>query len=186
MTKHRNVKETTLNRFRRNGDERARIYWVLAVTGLRENEIRTLVWDDLRLATDPPTMRVNARHAKNKHETVTPLNPGLAQMLQEWWRQRNLEYLHEARAIREKGEKPKRLCDTPVFRVPQHLIRHFRKDCEAAGINMDESQGRVDVHALRHTFRMLIRHAGAELEEAQLLMRHRDSRHETVPYPVVT
>ena len=81
---------------------------------------------------------------------------------------------------------PKLPADTPLFTVPDKLVRIFDRDLVAAGIarrvevapgkwkvdKRDERGRTVDVHALRHTFGTLLSKGGVAPRTAQAAMRH--------------
>jgi hypothetical protein len=63
--------------------------------------------------------------------------------------------------------------DTPVFNVPDKLVRILDRDLKAAGISKRDERGwTVDVHALRHTFGTLLSKGGVTPRTAQAAMRH--------------
>ena len=75
--------------------------------------------------------------------------------------------------------------DTPLFTVPDELVRILDRDLVAAGIarrvevdgkwkidKRDERGRTVDVHALRHTFGTLLSKGGVAPRTAQAAMRH--------------
>ncbi|MCK4373714.1 MAG: tyrosine-type recombinase/integrase, partial [Candidatus Brocadiae bacterium] len=141
----------TLARLKRFGLERAMVYRLGALAGLRVNEIRTLTWGCLDLAGSPPTCTVKARHAKSRRRDTIPLHSGPAAALRRWQDLRR----------RELGRPP--LALEKVVRVPRHLSdEQFRKDCEVAGIALEDETGAVlDLYAAtRHTFCTLLAQAG--------------------------
>ncbi len=77
--------------------------------------------------------------------------------------------------------------DTPIFTIPDKLVKIFDLDLVAAGIarrvkvdgkwkidKRDERGRTVDVHALRHTFGTLLSKGGVAPRTAQAAMRHSD------------
>jgi len=52
------------------------------------------------------------------------------------------------------------------------MARMFRKDIEAAEIEIEAGRGMVDFHGLRHTFGTMLAAAGGHPKTAQQLMRH--------------
>jgi integrase len=68
--------------------------------------------------------------------------------------------------------------DERVFqRVNRNLIRRLRDDLRWAGIEPSTLQGKVDLHALRHTFGTLLAQSGRVSQRvAQALLRHVDPR----------
>jgi integrase len=57
------------------------VYFVAARTGLRQEELRQLIWDDLRFDEKVPHVRVRVTCAKNKKEEHVPLVPEIAEAL---------------------------------------------------------------------------------------------------------
>jgi len=65
--------------------------------------------------------------------------------------------------------------ETPVFDVPDGLLRILNRDLRAAGIPKRDERGRtLDVHAMRTTFGTLLSKAGVFPRTAQAAMRHSD------------
>ena len=75
--------------------------------------------------------------------------------------------LSELARKKKKGE--------PLLDVPSHTARTLYIDLEAAGISKRTEEGKIDFHALRTTFTMLVLEAGANPKEAQELARHSTS-----------
>ena len=71
---------------------------------------------------------------------------------------------------------PARLpADTPLFTVPDGLVRILDRDLLLAGIPKRDDRGRtLDLHALRTTFGTLQSKGGVPLTTAQHAMRHSD------------
>ncbi len=162
---HSNARPETVQRFRCCGLERAMIYRLGALAGLRVNEIRTLTWGCLDLDSDPPTLTVEARYAKSRRRDTVPLNSGLAAALRDWREERTSDL----------GRPPKG--DERVVKVPRHLTdEQFRKDCAFAGIPLRDDTGAVlDLYAAtRHTFCTLLGKAGIAPHRQRLLARHAD------------
>ncbi len=138
----------------RLGHERALIYKTLILTGLRKNELRTLAVGDLSFG-DVPFLVLRSANEKNRKGSTVPLRSDLAAELQEWIR----------------GRSPKDL----VFNVPSGLLRILNRDLVAAGIDkIDERDGRVHLHAMRHSTGTALSMAGVSPRTAQAVMRHSD------------
>jgi len=60
--------------------------------------------------------------------------------------------------------------------VDFHIDRLFRRDCKAAKITEITPEGKAVFYSLRHSFCTLVIESGANLKEAQQLMRHTDPR----------
>ena len=145
------------------GQERALLYRVMAFTGLRLNEARTLSWGALSLSSEPPTITIEAKYAKSKRRDTVPLHPSVARLLKE----------RRAKLATARGMMP--AADERVFRVGLHPERYFLKDLTAAGIKAKDRSGAVvDMHSLRHTTATWLTQAGVSPRMAQAEMRHAD------------
>lgn len=156
------------------GQERATLYQVAAYTGLRREELCALVWDDVRLGTDP-AIEVRAVTTKAKRRARIELPRWLGALLQ---------------AVRDR--RAVELAGTPaaterVFRVTsyRHITDQLKLDAVFARIGKrDEATGRVltpagkviDLHALRGTLATLAAEIGMPVKMLQQQMRHSDVR----------
>ncbi len=159
----------------RNGRERALIYKLYVLTGLRFNELRSLTLGSVLLG-DSPRIVLSAANEKNRKGAIIPLRVDLAEDLKAHLDDR-LNRLKDA--AKTKGElAPSALpLGSRLLAVPLHLVRHLTKDLAAAGIpKVDERGYVVDVHGLRHTFNTLLAKGGVHQRVAQELMRHSDPR----------
>ena len=139
-----------------SGPERALIYKLSVLTGLRKNEIATLSKASFALAATPPTVTVEAAYSKHRRKDTLPLHYELVGELE----------LHLAG----------RLETDTAFHVPQFAYRALKRDLAAAGIPYKTSRGYADFHALRHTYVTRLIRAGVSPKTAQLLARHSDPR----------
>jgi integrase len=133
---------------------RSVVYLTAAHTGLRRNELRTLVWADVVLDSPNPQILVEAKNAKNRKlqplphpEVVTALN--------------NL-----------KAERRPAPTDRVFYGIfPKREI--FRRDLKRAGIqNIEDPSGKLHFHSLRHTTNHRLQENGVVPTVAQYLMRH--------------
>ena len=165
LADHPSAKPETIGRFRHYGLQRATIYRLGALAGLRPTEIKNLTWACIDLEGQPPTITVEAKYAKSRREDTVPLNGQLVAALRRWrWHQTE-------RVAREPAASENVVC------VPRHLSdEQFPKDCEFAGIATEDEKGRVlDLYAAtRHTFCTLLAAAGTSPHRQRLLMRHVD------------
>ena len=69
------------------GEQRARIYILSYMTGLRKNELASLTPRSFQLDGSPPTVTVEAAFSKHRRKDVLPLHPELVTMLREWLRE---------------------------------------------------------------------------------------------------
>lgn len=142
-----------------NGEQRARIYLISYLTGLRRKEIASLTPESFQIDGDPPTMVVEAGDSKHRRKDTIPLHPELVEMLRDWMP----EY--------PEGQ--------PLF--PKLAKRRtwlmIKKDLEAAGIPYKTKDGDADFHAAgRHSHITELLLNGASLVEAKELARHKDVR----------
>jgi integrase len=138
-------------------EERARIYIISGLTGLRRKEIASLTPRSFNLKADPPTVTVQAACSKHRRTDVLPLHPQLLAMLPAWLR-----------------GLP---ADEPLF--PKLGKRRtwlmVKKDLERVGIPYQNADGIADFHAAgRHTYITGLLTNGATLPEAKELARHTD------------
>ena len=131
------------------------VYFMAARSGLRQAELRQLIWEDLRLDAETPTVRVRSSCAKNKKEEFVSLIPELVEKL---------------KAHRPAKCSPSRL----VFSsVPQ--ARTLRTDSEKLGIAYCDESGRyADFHALRYTWATFLQRHDIPQRFAMKLLRHSD------------
>ncbi len=141
-------------------------------TGARWNELRQLTWRDVDFERAVLTLR--AENTKSKKTRAIPLREALLVRL------RGLLDLQ----ARHLGEPPQRTGH--VFLSPQGLawaqtwrnpLRIFNRIIHRARIpRVDAEGGKIDIHALRHTFASRLCRAGVGLVHAQNLLGHSDPR----------
>lgn len=135
----------------RLGHERALIYKTLVLTGLRANELRTLIIGDLSFG-DVPFIRLQHANEKNRRGSTIALRSDLAVDLRRWI------------AGRDRSER--------VFNVPDGILRILNRDLKSAGIAKKLDDCVVHIHALRHSFGTHLSIAGVAPRVAQAAMRH--------------
>lgn len=128
------------------GLQRAVVYLVALSTGLRAGEMRQLDWDNLTLSAQPLVF-LPAGLAKNRRAALLPLQQEVAQLLK-----------------RLGGPKP--------FPLPEKTAEMVRRDCRLAGVTIETDDGRLDFHALRHTFITWLVERGHHPAVVQALARH--------------
>jgi len=139
------------------GEQRARIYLVAYLTGLRRKELGSLTPKSFNLDATPPTVTVAATASKHRQEDVLPLHPELAVMLGQWL----------------KGMQPGDKLFPRLGQRKTHVM--VRKDLERVGIPYENEEGIADFHASgRHTYITELLRNGASLPEAKELARHSD------------
>jgi len=134
--------------------KRGLVYFTAGCTGLRRNELKQLIWPDLRLDVPQPFIELRAETTKSKRPDVIPLIPPLAHALS----------LAKAKTRRPAGK---------VFPLGIPHAKTLAKDLQACGIKVEDERGfRVDFHALRHTFASLLANAGVSELARVKLARH--------------
>jgi hypothetical protein len=137
--------------------QRARIYLVSFLTGLRRNELASLTRRSFALDAAVPTITVEATYSKHRRKDVLSLHPELVTVLRPW-----LKGL-------EPGEKL-----FPML-ARRKTWRMVKKDLERVVIPYETEDGIADFHAAgRHTHITELLRNGATLAEAKELARHSD------------
>lgn len=138
-------------------EQRARIYLMAYLTGLRRKELGSLSARSFNLDITPPTVTVAATASKHRQEDVLPLHPELATMLRGWL----------------KGLQPGEKLFPRLGNRKTHVM--VKKDLERAGIAYETEDGIADFHASgRHTYITELLRNGVSLPEAKELARHSD------------
>jgi len=140
-----------------SGEQRARIYLISYMTGLRKKEIASLTPLCFALVRAPPTVTVEAACSKHRRKDVLPLHPELVVALRQW----------------VAGMSPGQKLFPDLDRKKTWLM--VRKDLERVGIAYETEDGFADFHAAgRHTHITELLRNGASLPEAKELARHSD------------
>ena len=157
----------------RRGRERALVYKVLTLTGLRRGELAALTVGHVQLDGPVPYIVLDAADEKAGRGAEIPLRADLATDLSEWLADKLQAVRSDARRV-VGASVPLRLpASTPVFNVPVGLSRTLNRDLKAADIPKVDDRGRVvDVHALRTTFGSHLSKGGVAPRTAQAAMRH--------------
>ncbi len=137
--------------------DRRLVYLFALYVPIRRGALEQIRWGDLELTGDKPTLTVRAEIAKSRYASKLPIRADLVPQLA---------------AIRGDATDE----DLVFPRVP--TIDQLREDLKAAGVAFDDGKGsrRLDLHAFRKTVVRLLKSAGVSLDQAQLLLQHRDSR----------
>jgi site-specific recombinase XerD len=140
-----------------SGEQRARIYTLSYMTGLRKKELASLTTRSFKLDASPPTVTVEAACSKHRRKDVLPLHPELVMQLPQWL----------------KDVKPGQLLFPNLERRKTWLM--VRKDLERVGIPYETEDGIADFHAAgRHTHITELLRNGTSLVDAKELARHSD------------
>jgi len=160
------------------GLERATAYKLMALTGLRCNEVATLTLGALVLEGDTPHIALEGRNAKNRKGANVALRGDIAVDLSDYLDAR-LAWLRSG----QNGPIPMHILSTARVFENMPSLRVFDKDLAAAGIEKVDERGRtLDMHSLRHTFATLLGRSGASLQVAQTAMRHSDPKLTSTTY----
>ncbi len=171
------------------GRKRALTYKMLALTGLRFNELRSLTVGAADLEGTEPYVVLAAADEKARRGADIPLRADLAADLRQHLRERQTEAQRDA--LREGRPAPARLpAESPLVIVPGESLKVLDLDLVAAGlahrvqgknrkgaacwrIDKRDERGRTfDMHAFRTTFNSLLAAAGVPLTTRRILMRH--------------
>jgi hypothetical protein len=144
------------------GIDRYFLYLTACATGLRRKELSALTPASFDLDGDPPTASLSGRRTKNKRHATQPLPPDVAAALR--------DYLNG------------RPADAPLWprKAMREIVKALRHDLAAAGIPYvtDGPEGPLyaDLHALRHSYVLLLDQAGVSVKQAMTLARHSDPK----------
>ena len=132
--------------------DRAMYYRIMAYTGFRKGEAASLTPESFNLASDAPTITVEASYSKRRRRDVQQIPVGMVPHLSEWL----------------KGKTPLE----PVFKIDpwMNLNKVFRLDCKAAGVVPGDKE-RLGVHSLRRFYITSVIRSGG-LAVAQRMARH--------------
>lgn len=138
-------------------EERARVYEMAFLTGLRRSELASLTPASFDLEAAQPTLTVAAACSKHRREDVLPLHPRLVEVLPLW-----LQGLKRTDRLFPRLERKK-----TWYMVKQDLAR--------VGIEYETEEGIADFHASgRHSYVSALFRSGASVTEARTLARHSD------------
>ena len=160
------------------GRQRALIYKTLVLTGLRRGELASLAVGSLVTDTMTPYLVLEAGDAKNRQRAELPLRRDLAADLMEWIADKQRAHSEQSGAAgdvlsMDTARRATLPIDTPLFQVPDQLVKTMDRDLAAAGIEKVDERGRsIDVHALRHSYGSLLSAGGVAPRTAQAAMRH--------------
>jgi len=134
------------------------IYFTAARSGLRQEELRQLVWGDVRLDDKIPKIIVRAETAKNKREEPVVLVSEIVEALKLYrpvtWSAKDLVF--------KKG-------------VPR--ASRLKVDAERVGVAYKDGEGRyADFHSLRYAFATFMRKNGMPDNFVRKQMRHKSIR----------
>ncbi len=150
------VRPKVREKLTRLGYERALIYKILVLTGLRRGELASLTWRQIELSGTTPSIQLRAEAAKNRKGEGIILRGDLVADLRRW---------------RTMQDEP--AASGKVFHVPGQLVAILDRDLKAAGIPKVDERGRsVDVHAMRTSAGTYASRSGAPISTVKSFMRH--------------
>lgn len=139
---------------RYEGEDRAYLYAVAAMTGLRRKELARLTPQSFDWKNR--TVHVDAAYTKDKKMAALPLNAKFARDLRRWMQ--GIE-----------GELFPRLATQPTDKM-------VKRDLKVAGIPRKSAEGVRCFHSLRNTYISSLFDAGRSVAQVQRLARHSDVR----------
>ena len=159
-----------------SGTERALLYELAIVTGLRSGELRSLKRSSLDLASNPVVM-CEAGNTKNKKTARQHIPSHLAERLRQHVARKSLEAAvfdmpHEtdvAGMLRSDIAEARKRWLTTFKDDPDKYAKQERSDFLTAKNSKGES---LDFHALRHTCGAWLMMAGVDIKTVQAVMRH--------------
>jgi integrase len=131
-----------------SGEDRAWLYTLASVTGLRRSELQSLTRVSFNLDSLPPVVTLPGRDTKNGCAATQPVPSGIVPELKTW--------------LESKPE------GTPLFKRDRNSTLMIRADLKAAGIEPSQ----YDFHGLRHAFVTQVVQGGASVRDAMTLARH--------------
>jgi len=151
------IKTSTVKKLTLLGEERRLAYALMLYTGLRVNETRQLIWEDMNLKEQ--FVRVRPTTTKNSKPATLPLHSYVIELLKEW-----------------KEKHPDSKQNDRILKIPasnSSFLKVLNRDLEFAGIEKTDDVGRViHLHALRHSFASLLAREGVHPHVLQRLARH--------------
>jgi integrase/recombinase XerD len=136
------------------GEQRYWLYRVAAATGFRARELHSLKPPAFKLREATPIIVVEGAYTKNGDVANQPIRPELAAELAKW--------------LRGKA-KDELVWPGGWYRKAAEMLR---VDLKAAEVVFNTGEGRLDLHALRHTYVTSLSDAGVHPKTAQELARH--------------
>lgn len=139
-----------------DGPDRAMLYRFALATGFRKAECAAVTPADFVFSGARPLVRLGGTHTKNRKTVNQPFARNLAPMFETWL------------AGRDRSAP----C-WPGLRS-QAASKAVAADMAAAGLKTKTDEGKVDFHALRHSFITMLAMGGVEIAVAQRLARHQN------------
>ncbi|NLN92716.1 MAG: site-specific integrase [Candidatus Hydrogenedens sp.] len=162
----RNISEATRDKLAWKGETRATVYILMAGTGLRWSETRTLRISDVNLKE--ASIYLQPDNEKNRKGATIKLNTATINILRDYMAERLRRLTGGNTAFPGAFDKQ------PFFdSLPQYMTEQVKKDCAIAKIDLWNAAGRkVDMHSFRSFFGTELARAGTPLAVLQKMMRH--------------
>jgi len=147
---------------RTSGQERAVLYLLAGMTGLRKKELLSLSWDDMNLLADNAFVRVKMSIAKNKKPVEQPVPPILVHVL-------------TALKAHVRPNPSDRVFVS--LRTWMNTAELIRQDLAIAGIDLTDREGNeICFHSLRNSYISFLANSQTPAKVVQKLARHSDPR----------
>jgi len=147
---------------RTSGQERAVLYLLAGMTGLRRKELLHLTWDAIILSADNAFVRVSVKLAKNSKEVEQPVPPILVHVLT------------ALKAHAKPNDNDRVFASFSQWINTAELIR---QDMTAAGIELTDRDGNeICFHSLRNSYISFLANSQTPAKVVQKLARHSDPR----------
>jgi len=147
---------------RTSGQERAVLYLIAGLTGLRRKELLNLTWDAINLSADNASVKVKASIAKNGKEAEQPVPAILVSVL----------------TALKASVRPN--ADDRVFVSFSKWINTaglIREDLKVAKIELTDREGNaICFHSLRNSYISFLANSQTPAKVVQKLARHSDPR----------
>jgi len=147
---------------RTSGQERAVLYLIAGLTGLRRKELLNLTWDDICLSVESAAVRVKASIAKNGKEAEQPVPAILVSVL----------------TALKASVRPN--ADDRVFVSFGKWINTaglIREDLAVADLDLTDREGNeICFHSLRNSYISFLANSQTPAKVVQKLARHSDPR----------
>jgi integrase len=159
------------------GAERAALYTVAGMTGLRASELASLTPRSFHLDTDPPVVVVEAAYSKHRRRDEVPLHADLVHELRVWLSEKTDGTLWPGNWAKHTAAVDLIKRDLESARaawIAEAMTDDERERRTASDFLLyRDREGRVaDFHALRHTFVTNLVNAGVAPKDAKELARH--------------
>ncbi len=133
------------------GEDRAWLYTLAAITGLRRGELQSLTPESFSLEGNPAVVSLPGCDTKNSDDAIQPLPAHVVPALRSWLASKSAE--------------------RSLWAIPVNSALMIRADLKAAGIASEA----FDFHSLRHSYVSAIVQCGGSVKDSMELARHHDA-----------